>query len=250
MGVRARHVVGVALLLCAACKAVEAPPSVGSPGLEPPSMTGDAGGVPGHEPSATGGTAAPVTPGDTTGLPGAAGSFSGGAGGGAGGGSGGSGGAAGSQGQPIDELDAGTEIAEGNALFTGLWVIDQPTHALYEATLYELTADGTITVHDTMLLGAEPWPGYVTGSVENADRSVRCVFEGRWQSLEARGVELDARCTDATTRTVQVELPADQDPATGVSAVVLSVNGESGWDHRDWPWSWRKCQSRDACVPF
>lgn len=243
MGARARVGLTIALLCLAGCEAGADRPSVGTPGLEPPSMRSDAGGpvaAPGSGTSGGGGTG--FTPGDS-GNPPAVGA------GGASGQAGASAGAGGAQTPDVD-ADAGTDLGPGEALLSGLWVIDQPSHALYEATLYELGDDGLIGVHDSMLLGAEPWPNYVTGSVENTDGSLRCVFEGRWQSLGPRVIELEARCTDATSRSVQVDLPEDQDPATGVNAVVLSVGGESGWDHRDWPWSWRKCESRDACPPF
>jgi hypothetical protein len=239
MGAPARIGLTIALLCLAGCEAGADRPSVGTPGLEPPNMRGDAGG-PIAEPGmgTSGGAGTGFTP-DDSGNPAA----------GAGGAPIPVGGAGGAQTPDID-ADAGTDLGPGAELFSGLWVIDQPSHALYEATLYELGDDGLIGVHDTMLLGAEPWPDYVTGSVENTERSLRCVFEGRWLSLGPRVIELEARCTDAAIRPVQIELPEDQEPAIGISAVVLSVGGESGWDHRDWPWSWRKCASRDACPPF
>jgi hypothetical protein len=239
MGARARVGLTIALLCLAGCEAGEDRPSVGTPGLEPPSMRSDAGG-PDADPGTTPGGAGSEGPAN----PPAVGT------GGASGQAGANAGAGGAQTGSDVDADGGTDLGPGGALFEGLWVIDQPSHALYEATLYELGADGLIGVHETMLLGAEPWPDYVTGSVENADSSVRCVFEGAWRSLEPRVVELETRCTDAAVRPVRIELPEDQDPATGVSAVVLSAGDESGWDHRDWPWSWRKCETRDACPPF
>src|SRR5690242_485035 len=40
----------------------------------------------------------------------------------------------------VDEDGGGPDTGPGAALFEGLWVVDQPTHALYEATQYELMA--------------------------------------------------------------------------------------------------------------
>jgi hypothetical protein len=231
-----------------ACKAGDERPGVGTPGLEPPSMTHDAGGLDSDFGGRSGGAAAPVTPGDTTG-----GAMAGGSGAvptaGAGGAAGASG-AAGTQGRPVSDADAGVDLGPGDALFTGLWVIDQPSHALYEATLYELSADGMIGVIDTMVSGAEPWPGFVTGTVANSDASVRCQFEGSWRSVEARVVELDSACTDGVVRRVQIELPETADLGAGVMPIVRSVEGQSGFQHDGFPWSWRKCASRDDCPPF
>lgn len=251
MGVRARPGLALALLLLlsAACEAVDDGPAVGTPGLEPPKMVSDAGAVelePGSDPGAS--PPPVVGPGDSTGGLGTGGTTTGGAAG--------AGGGAGSRSTPVSELDAGVDAGPdggsgpGDALFEGLWVIDQPSHALYEATLYELAPSGELNPLETMLLGAEPWPGYTTGTVANADGSVRCQFEGLWRSIAERVVELDSTCTDATPRRVQIELPEGQDVMTGVMPIVLPVEGDSGWEHRDWPWSWRKCESREACVPF
>jgi hypothetical protein len=264
MGVRARPRWALALLLlccaaCAACKAADDGATVGTPGLEPPKMTDDGGGLK-PEPGSTdnpGTTPPPVVvgPGEfggagSTGSGAAAGASSGGSG--AISGAGGAGGA----GPMTPALDGGLDsgldggTGPGGALFEGLWVIEQPSHALYEATLYELSPSGAVDALETTRADADPWPGYVTGTVGNAGGSVRCVFAGQWRSLAERTIELDASCNDGTDRSVQLQLPADQDITLGVTPEVLSVAGESGWDHRDWPWSWRKCPSREACPPF
>ena len=231
----------LALLVWAGCDAAREHPSVGSPGLEPPHGA-DAGTIviP-PEVAGGGGSGAPQTPpadtpGNPTGSAGAGGVVPppvGGAG----------------SGMTSADADAGTDLGPGDALFQGLWVIDQPSHALYEATLYELQADGFIATLDTMTLSIPADPNYVTGTVENADRSIRCTFGGRWRTLELRVLELDASCSDGNARAVQLSFP-ELDFATGVMPATLSVGGQMGWDHRDWPWSFRKCNSRDDCPPF
>ena len=207
-------------------------------------MTDDGGAKP--EDTDNPGTTPPpaVVPGDSTGGFGSAGTTGSTAAGAAA--TGGAGGAGGSASAPTPERDGGLDGGEdnGDALFEGLWVIDQPSHGLYEATLYELAAGGELSALEAMPLG------YVTGTVANSAGSVRCQFAGQWRSLGERSLELDATCDDATPRTVQLQLPADQDVTTGVVPDVLSVGGETDWDHHDWPWSWRKCPSRDACPPF
>lgn len=252
MGVRgfrdecARRAIGLlcTLQLLCGCEA-NGDQQAGTPGLEPPKMTSDAGGP---VPAPVGGSgSAPVTPGDSSGNPGMSGGEFGGASG-AGPGSAGVGGAGGA-GAALDDADGGVALGPDDALFTGLWVIDQPAHALYEATLYELGDDGEISVLETMLDGAEPWPGFVTGTVSSPDGSKRCQFEGTWRSVQLRVVELDAACTDGLARGVQIELP-DADVTSGVMPIVRWVDGQTGWQHPGWTWSWRKCESRDDCLPF
>ena len=87
------------------------------------------------------------------------------------------------------------------------------------------------------------------GTVENADSSVRCRFEGGWRSRGPRLLELDSACEDGNARAVQLAFP-DGDETLGLHPTVLSVGGETGWDHRDWPWAFRKCSMRESCLPF
>ena len=237
------------LVLACGCE----PPQVGSPGLEPPRP---------REPEAGDGGAEQMTP-DTTG---------GGGHGGAGahptpGGAAGSGPTVPAPGMSASDAGSGQaadaaapdpggdggEPRADNPLFVGWWVVEQPTHALYEATLYELLPEGELVEHDTYLLGGEPYEGYVTGTVANADSSVRCDFRGPWTSDGARGLQLGSECTDGQERTVQLAFP-EGDATTGLIPTVESVGGEDGgedgWAHRDFDWSWRKCANRDDCVPF
>jgi hypothetical protein len=243
-GMRFGLVVGLcsgALVLACGCE----DPQVGSPGLEPPRP---------RDPDVTDAGAQPTTPEPMVG------------GGRGGSGTPTSGGAAGSTVPPnMEQPDAGDfgnrdaassepdadagAPREDNPLFLGLWVVEQPSHALYEATLYELLPSGELVEHDTYLLGAAPYQGYVTGTVANADSSVRCDFHSRWTSAGARQLELGSECTDAQSRAVQLSFP-DGDPATGLVPTVDSVGGESGWAHRYFRWTWRMGPDLNDCMPF
>jgi hypothetical protein len=218
-------------------------PKTGSPGLEPPR---------------------PVMPGGTT-DPGQGGSGGGdGSGGRTGstpGSSSGTGGTNTSTPPPVGtggsmsgtpsedpDLDGGSAPVEDTGMFAGFWVVDQPSHALYEATLYELVADGTVNVGPTELLGAEPWPDFVTGTVANAAGSARCDLAGPWRSSAPRVLQLESTCTDGTPRTVTLTFP-NLDPAVGIMPASIEVDGQSGWTHPGFPWAWRKCGSA-PCMPF
>jgi hypothetical protein len=134
-------------------------------------------------------------------------------------------------------------------LFVGLWVVDQPGHALYEATLYELVTGGELIVHETYLLSSPPYDGYVTGTVEPEQGNVRCALGGSWTSAGNRQLRSSSTCTDGTPRSVLLTFPAG-DETQGLTPTVVSVQGETGWAHRDFSWSWRKCSSRANCPPF
>jgi hypothetical protein len=133
--------------------------------------------------------------------------------------------------------------------FVGYWVVDQPAHALYEATLYELKAGGTLVVHDTMITGAAPYTGYVTGTVSDMQGGVRCALDAWWASEGNHRVAFGSACTDGTQRTIMLAFQED-DPTQAAMPTIESVGNESGWTHRDQLWMWRKCATRANCPPF
>jgi hypothetical protein len=214
------------------------------PGLEPPHpvVPGGTGTTGAMGQGGSGGSGAPGTGGRTT-VPG--GSGTGGAGTSVPPPSMGTGGAPGED----ADVDAGSEPVEDAGMFTGFWVVDQPSHALYEATLYELRVDGTVNVGPTdTSSGAEPWPGFVTGTVQHPTTNVRCDLRGPWDSPALRTLQLESTCADGTPRTVVLTFP-DLDPAVGVMPSGIEVEGASGWTHPGFPWAWRKCGSA-PCMPF
>jgi hypothetical protein len=153
---------------------------------------------------------------------------------------------------PGEELDAGTGSLDPMAsdpLFAGFWVVDQPGHALYEATLYELVTGGALIEHETYLLSPPPYDGYVTGTVVQEQAGIRCTFSSSWTGAGERRLRISSACTDGTPRAVLLAFPAG-DEAQGLTPTIESVQGESGWAHPDFAWTWRKCSSRANCPPF
>ena len=135
----------------------------------------------------------------------------------------------------------------------GLWVVEQPFHALYERTFYRLDADGAVAIGPS-----EPadCTGHlarhcVTGSVANClprfpeetcVGTPTCVFGARWRSAGPRVMILDGVCDDGVARPIALQLSAAAvgDPDGGL-VTVLTVGGEPGWSHDNWVWSFRKC---------
>jgi len=220
-------------------------PRTGTPGLDPPHPTLDGGAAPGNSGAGSGSAQA-------AGSAAVAGS----AGAGGRGSQAGSGDSevmphpdAGSAEPNADdagaEEDGGTEdTGPGSELFEGLWVVDQPSHALYEATQYELAPGGVLREGDTL---GGPTEDYATGTVGMGDLS--CRFARHWRTLEARVLELDSDCSDGTPRTVVLAFP-DGDESTGLRPTVKTVAGEAGWDHLGFDWAWRKCATDGECPPF
>jgi hypothetical protein len=129
--------------------------------------------------------------------------------------------------------------------FVGLWRVDQPTHALYEATLYDFQPDGELIVVKTFTLGGYE-DDYVTGTVARLD--VVCRFGSRWHSLSDQHLIIQGDCLDGVRREIELSLS----PVLGTEtfdAEIVSVAGESGWTHQDWAWSWARCSSREICLP-
>lgn len=142
--------------------------------------------------------------------------------------------------------DAGIdEPGPGHALFQGVWAVEQPFHALYEATVYELTPDGRLIEHETVTLGTQE-KGFVTGTVASNADGTRCTFGGGWHSEGSLRLVIDGVCADDVPRDIALDFP-DTDPALGLVPQV-SVDGDPDWDHDGFGWSWRKCAMVEGCV--
>jgi hypothetical protein len=134
---------------------------------------------------------------------------------------------------------------ERNERFVGTWIVEQPYHALYEATVYQLRADGTVELGATYTAN-ELAPDYVTGSVADPKSGVACRFAGSWYSVDEATLVVDGNCSDGRYREIVLGF-ADTPEQNTVDAdvVVLSVGGEDGWLHDDWTWRWRRCDAGD-----
>ncbi len=147
----------------------------------------------------------------------------------------------------IGEVPAASIDAVG---FSGVWMIDQPTHATYEASLYRFHSDGRLEFLETFDHGRVE-PDYVTGTVSTADRSVICRFAESWSATDARTLRFGSLCTDGVAREVVLDLKTDSPGDWGYEPEIVSVGGESGWIHPDFPWRFLKClPDRSNCKPL
>jgi hypothetical protein len=138
---------------------------------------------------------------------------------------------------------------EHRGRFVGPWLIDQPYHALYEASVYDFRADGTLVHVKTWTYGDKP-EDYETGMVSDAEWKVICRFGSSWRSEGDATLVVAGACTDGVAR--EIALGFNDDPSANVwdaGARVVSVGGvaDAGWDHHFPEWRWAKCASLDAC---
>ncbi len=129
---------------------------------------------------------------------------------------------------------------------TGFWYIDQPMHALYEATVYRLEGDGAITA------GAAFPEDYRTGTVGMKDQSISCEFAGTWSSDGQQWLEVGLTCSDGHSREALLYFEQGITNCTGESGcfpLVHSVDGDTENWTRNWPeWMWVRCVDEDDCM--
>ena len=142
----------------------------------------------------------------------------------------------------LDLLDAGSTTGAQDDDFVGHWVIDQPFHALYEATLYDFQASGSLVEVDSLDLGSPDAPA-VTGTV--ASNGVVCTFHDRWE-VDAGLLRITVTCSDGRDRVASFGFPAD---SQGFIPAVETVDGEAGWEHPGFGWSWTRCPDPSECWP-
>jgi hypothetical protein len=151
----------------------------------------------------------------------------------------------------IDRADgsAGPDDSERDGRFVGTWLVDQPSHALYEYTLYAFSADGTIE------RGANCWPGSPeghgeTGSVQKGDLPLRCTFSHGWESFGEETLAISAACSDGQNREIVLSFasPPGQN-GEGAVVEVTEVGGEAGWGHGSPEWRWLRCIDGEPCEP-
>lgn len=136
---------------------------------------------------------------------------------------------------------------EHDERFSGRWIVDQPFHAGYEATVYELNAVGGVRALDACDLSGLG-DGYVTGTVES-ESGIRCEFGGGWQSNGPDQLVIAGDCDDDQERAIALGFDSDTSLNTeGTRVVVDSVAGEAGWEHRDFAWQWTRCPAT-GCEP-
>ncbi len=131
--------------------------------------------------------------------------------------------------------------------FVGDWIIDQPSHAGYEASVYRFGADGSLELLETCdVTGADP--DYVTGTVAHELGPLRCDFDADWWASDSSTLRVGGACTDGQRREIALRFdsPASAN-AEGATVSVVDVDGETGWDHRAFAWRWIKCPA-EGCT--
>lgn len=161
-----------------------------------------------------------------------------------------------------------------NPIWTGAWLVDQPAHALYEATVYDFQPDGTLVQGESLFFdsGVQAEVGVVGKCVEtyteeweecatNGSCETRqythcvnwdpiCTFGDRWGSRDERTLLIEGDCTDGTPHVIELTFPPDADLVEGAYLVPerIEVEGEE-WEHNWWEWAWHRCPSPDECLP-
>jgi hypothetical protein len=131
--------------------------------------------------------------------------------------------------------------------FVGEWMVDQPAHALYEASWYRFGEDGLLELTDSCTAGGPA--DYQTGIVQNDALTVSCLFGAAWASAGDSTLVIDGECNDGRGREIVLGFRGDASGnAAGLTQVdVLSVGGETDWAHHFPEWRWMKCL--EACLP-
>ena len=174
--------------------------------------------------------------------------------------------------EPIDGLPQ-----EAPELWHGWWLVDQPSHALYEATYYEFQPGGILVQGDTYVLDT-PAPDMEVGTVgkcaelhtetyedcssngnacETREYSycVRhdpiCTFGDRWGSMGERTLLIEGDCSDGIPHVIELEFDAEADLQNGQWLVPqVRVEGEP-WEHNWWDWAWHRCTGTlEECPPY
>jgi hypothetical protein len=134
---------------------------------------------------------------------------------------------------------------EQDERFMGRWFIEETVaHALYGASTYTLSADGTIElVWDAGIYG------FPQGYVQSPDLAVRCFFGEHWTSRGSDVLVIEGDCDDETSREISLRFTsAAGQNAEGATVEIEAVGGEPGWLPPQWGWSFRKCASDEPCV--
>lgn len=133
--------------------------------------------------------------------------------------------------------DAADDVTP-SARFVGHWFVEETqAHALYGASMYELAADGRVTlVWDAGVMGLPQ------GHVRSPDQGRTCQFGPTWHSRGDSVLVIDGACSDDASR--EIVLAFRNDPSTNAiraTVEIASVGGEGGWIPPAFGWSFQKC---------
>jgi hypothetical protein len=124
-----------------------------------------------------------------------------------------------------------TELETWFDRFSGQWLVDQPYHAGYEATFYQMHEGGSLTMENSV------WNTEPTGTVYNPDSNLSCRFGDRWHSPNSATLAIAGECDDAIAREIVLGFSADPaNDSNDARAFVISVDGDPGWYHNQSEW--------------
>lgn len=151
--------------------------------------------------------------------------------------------------EPIDE----PETPDYNAQWAGIWRVDQPHHALYEATWYEFRSDGTLLELQTEYLEGDNLMeiGFVSRCNRFSDASnssptclewsPTCTFGQTWSAPDENTLIISGECSDNQDRLIKLTF----DPNTEQPTEIMVENEE--WVHNGFQWQWTRCEGLEIC---
>ena len=187
--------------------------------------------------------------------------------------------------EPVSESEPEDDrlVPDATSAWAGLWLVDQPLHALYEGTVYDFRPDGTLEEIESLLLATPDWGsevGVVAKCTEfetytNEDCSTNgtecetvqlenclewgpiCTFGERWGARDERTLMIQGDCDDGNARTIELHFPDDVSSLPEDVPVWerrfaperIEVEGEA-WEHNWFRWTWSRCEGgAEACLP-
>jgi hypothetical protein len=122
--------------------------------------------------------------------------------------------------------------------------VDQPGHALYEATFYLFKADTTIEIQRSV--GA-PTATFEVGTIQHTVTRTACTFGGgSWSAVDAQTLVINAPCDDGKSRNIELRFRGS--PLLGKPESML-VDGKGGWAHPGFDWAFTRCGGAPCSVP-
>lgn len=164
---------------------------------------------------------------------------------------------------PLSETDPAAEgdpdEVRRSDRFLGTWLVDQPFHAGYEASFYELDASGRLTHLFTDIAGGglagelevglvaieEPCPSAVCPRVV-------CRFGETWRSDGSETLIVDGECDDGVARDIELTFEGPRaGNAEGLTQVEVTRVGDEVENvfHPGFEWRFLKCLD-DAGEPL
>jgi hypothetical protein len=148
----------------------------------------------------------------------------------------------------VDNVQAINKVQYNNR-FVGVWLIEQPYHALYEANLFRFNSNGSIEL--TKQLPA----GDYTGTVCSISSGKSCVFGNQWYSLGPDTLVISSHCDDSVKREITLLFPDSnhtecQNPYIWCGEpILISYQNDTSWNHCDFQWRWIRCvQNEQMCM--